>query len=71
MLMNAPADGPVQAFGLAALLQRQIAQAEQVQRRIQRLLRVVKTFQQILRAQRPVGFLQIDERLLGVLRHRQ
>ncbi len=58
-------------LGLAALRERQIAQAEQIQRRIQRLLRVVKTFQQILRAQRAVGFLQIDERLLGVFRHRR
>ena len=68
--MNAPADGPVKLFGLAALRQRQVAQAEQVQRRIERLLRVVKTLQQVLRAERAIRLLQIDQRLLGIVRHR-
>ena len=49
-LLNAAADRPVVVLGKAALHQRQIAEAEQIQRRIERLLRIVKAFEQILRA---------------------
>ena len=47
-LLNLAADRPVEAFRQAALLERQIAEAEQVQRRIERLLRIVKTLEQVL-----------------------
>ena len=53
MLLNPAADRPVHVLGQAALLERQVAEAEQVQRRIERLLRIVKAFEQILGAQRP------------------
>ena len=65
-LLNAPADRPVDSFRQDCAAQRQIAQTEQIQRGIQRLLRIVKALQQILRAQAPQRFLQIDQRLLGI-----
>ena len=71
-LLDAAADLPVNALRPAALLQRQIAQAEQVQRGIERLLRVVKAFEQVLAGQPAQRLLQIDQRLLdvvGKLRH--
>ena len=49
-LLNAPANRPVVVLGQAALHQRQIAEAEQIQRRIQRLLRIVEAFEKIFRA---------------------
>ena len=67
--LDAPADRPIQCFRQAALLERQIAQAEQVQRGIERLLRVVKALQQILGTERPIGFLQVDQRLFGIVRN--
>ena len=72
-LLNPAADHPVDALRPAPLLQRQITQAEQIQRRIERLLRVVKALQQVLVAQSAQRFFQIDQRLLdivGDLRHR-
>ena len=67
-LLYSPADGPVVVLGQAALNERQIAEAEQIERRVQSLLSVVKAFEQVLRAQRTVSLLKIDERLLGVFR---
>ena len=46
-LLNLAADRPVEILRNAALLERQIAEAEQIQRRIERLLRVVIGLQQI------------------------
>ncbi len=66
MLLHLAADGPVQIFREAALLERQIAEAEQIQRLIERLLRIVIALQQIARGDRAVGLLQIDQRLLGL-----
>src|SRR5208283_2469884 len=63
-LLNLPANHPVNAFRPAALLQRQVAEAEQVQRGIEGLLRVVKAFEQVLGAQPAQRVLQVDERLL-------
>src|SRR5579872_1020963 len=68
---NAPANCPIQVFSLAALRQRKIAKIEQIQRRIQRLLGVMKAFEQILGAERLVSFLEIDKRLFGVFRNRR
>src|SRR5258708_916636 len=55
--MDAPANRPVKFLGLAALGQGQITKAEQVEGGIERLLRVVKTLQQILRAERAESLL--------------
>src|SRR5579883_3378787 len=65
--LNLAADHPKDALRPASLLQRQISEAEQIQRRIERLLRVVKTFEKILAAEPAQRFLQIDQRLLDVV----
>ncbi len=66
-------DAPIEILGDAALLQRKVAEAEKIQGLIERLLRIVIAFEQILGAHGAEGFLQVDERLLGVrgrlLRH--
>ena len=49
------------------MLQRQITQAEQVERGVERLLGIVKALEQVLAAQPAQCLLQIDERLLDVL----
>ena len=46
-LLNLAADRPVEILRNAALVERQITQAEQIQRRIERLLRIVIGLQQI------------------------
>ena len=67
-LLDLARDRPVEVLGDAALLERKIAEAEQVERLVERLLRVVVAFQQVLGGQAAVGLLQVDERLLGVRR---
>src|SRR6185369_983882 len=49
-LLDATAYRPVVILGKAALNQRQVPEAEQVERRIQRLLRVMEALEQVLRA---------------------
>ena len=48
--------------------QRKVSEAEQIQRLVERLLRIVKAFEQILRAVAIVSFLQVDQRLFRVFR---
>ena len=50
MPLNLAADRPVEILRDAALFERQIAQAEQIQRRVERLLRIVIALQQVLGA---------------------
>src|SRR6266567_3501392 len=45
--LDAAADAKVQFLGQAALCKRQVAEAEQVERRVERLLRVVKGLEQV------------------------
>ena len=49
-LLNAAADGPEQILRQAALFERQITQAEQIERLVERLLGVVIAFQHVLRS---------------------
>ena len=53
---NLAADRPVEIFRQAALCERKIAEAEQIQRRIKRLLRIVKALEQILLGERRDAF---------------
>ncbi len=61
-------DRPVQVLRLAALLERQIPAAEQAQRHVERLLRVVIALERVPRGEVLIGLEQIDQRLLGFLR---
>ena len=68
------ADRPVERLGQAALSERQVAAVEQVERHVERLLRVVVALERVARRQVLIGLFQIDERLLevvavAVLRH--
>src|SRR5208283_129893 len=64
------ADQPVQVLGQRALFEGQVAQRKQVQGRIERLLGVVETFQQVLGSEVLVGFQEVDQRLFDVVRQR-
>ncbi len=61
------ADRPVQRLGLAALLERQVAGVEQVQRHVERLLGVVEALERVAGVEAVVRLLQIDQRLLELL----
>ncbi len=62
-------DRPVEVLGLAALLERQVAAAEQVQRHVERLLRVVVALERVAGVDRfVVGLEQVDDRLLRFVR---
>ena len=61
-------DGEVEVLGLAPLLEREVAAAEQVQRHVQRLLRVVKALERVTARQVRERLVQIDDRLLGFRR---
>ena len=63
-LLQLHEDRPVQVLGLAALLERQVAAAEQAERHVERLLRVVIALERVARAEVLVGLEQIDDRLL-------
>ena len=65
-LLNLAANRPEEILGDATLVERQITQAEQVQRGIERLLCVVIGLEQIARGDRSERLLQIDQRLLGI-----
>ena len=52
---------PVEVLGLAALLERQVAAGEQVQRHVERLLRVVVALERVAGGQVLVGLEQIDD----------
>ena len=67
-LLHLAADGPEEVLRNAALIERQIAEAEQIQRGIERLLRIVIGLQQIARIHRAQRFLEIDYGLLGIVR---
>ena len=59
---------PVEVLGLAALLERQVAAGEQVERHVERLLRVVEALERVAGGQVLVGLEQIDDRLLRLVR---
>ena len=61
-------DGPIQVLGLAALLERQVAAGEQVERHVERLLRVVIALERVADRKVRVGLEEIDDRLLGFVR---
>ena len=52
---------------MRALLERQVAAAEQVHRHVERLLRVVVALERVARRQAVVGLDQVDERLLHLV----
>ncbi len=54
---------------MGALLERQVAAAEQVHGHVERLLRVVIGLERVALADRVVGLDQVDERLLEVVLH--
>ena len=56
-----------QVLDAAPLIQRQIAAAEQVDRHVERLLRVVIALQHVARGEVLIRIQQVDERLLGVV----
>ena len=62
------ADRPVECFGVHALFEREISAAEQVERHVERLLRVVEALLGVARRDAVVGFGQVDERLLQLAR---
>src|SRR5580658_10154050 len=66
-LLDVAADLPIDALRHAALHQGQIAEAEQVQSGIERLLGIVKTFEQVLIGEALQRFLKIDQRLLDIV----
>ena len=61
-------DREVEVLGLAALLERQVAAGEQVQRHVQRLLGVVIALEGVAGGEVGVRLEQIDHRLLGLVR---
>src|SRR5581483_10717986 len=65
-LQNLTADRPIKILGETPLHQRKITKAEKIQRRIERLLRIVIRLKQVLFVERAMGFKQIDQRLLGI-----
>ena len=67
MLLQLGADRPEQVLGHAALLERQVAAVEQVERHVERLLRVVVALEHVARGDVVVGLDQIDQRLLPVV----
>ena len=67
-LLQLHENGPVEILGLAALLERQVAAGEQVQRHVERLLRVVIALEGVPDGQVLVGLQQVDDRLLGFVR---
>ena len=62
------ADRPVESFGDTRCCEREIAEAEQVERLVERLLRVVVALEQVLARDAVVGLDQVDERLLRLAR---
>ena len=71
-LVDLLADRPEQVLGVRALLERQVAAAEQVHRHVERLLRVVIGLERVALRDRVVGLDQVDQRLLElVLDHRR
>ena len=65
-LLHLRADRPEQVSACAALLERQVAAAEQVQRHVQRLLRVVIALERVARRQVVERVDQVDQRLLDL-----
>src|SRR5690606_40998340 len=55
------ADGPVERFGPAALVERQVAAIEEVERHVERLLRVVEALERVACRQVLVRLFEIDE----------
>ncbi len=71
VLMYLAADCPIEVLGQASLLKRQVSKAEQIQRRIKRLLGVVVSLEEILLGDGSVCLKQVDERLFGIFRQRR
>ena len=70
-LLQLHADRPVQVLGLRPLHEREVACRKQVDRHIERLLRVVIALERVFRVQVRVGLDEIDERLFHVRRGRR
>jgi hypothetical protein len=64
---NPPADDPIEVLGEGPLFEGQVAEAEEVERGIERLLGVVEALEQVLHAQVLVGLHQVDDGLFGVV----
>ncbi len=64
--LNLAADRPEQVLGQAALVDRQIARAEQAHRQVEGLLRVVIGFEHVPHREIAVRVVQVDDRLLGL-----
>ncbi len=67
--MDLLADREVQVLGVRALLERQVAAAEQVHRHVQRLLRVVIRLDRVARGHAVIGLDQVHQRLLELVLH--